>query len=160
MLVIWWILSLKEVEYNIIMNEYTYDEITIGLIEEFCILLDDEKMDAFMSITGDTNPLHTDEVYAKEHLGYSGKVAYGLLTASFLSTLAGMYLPGKHSLLHSVEVKFAKPVLPPDTLTIRGEVVDKEDRFRLLKVKANIYNSIGENVCRASIKVGVIDESH
>jgi len=139
------------------MNEYTYDEITIGHVEEFSILLNDEKMDAFMSITGDTNPLHTDEVYAKEHLGYSGKVAYGLLTASFLSTLAGMYLPGKHSLLHSVDVKFTKPVFPPETLTIRGEVVEKEDKFRLLKIKASIYNSNGENVCRASIKLGVID---
>jgi len=137
------------------MKEYTYDKISVGQVVEFSVQLDLEKMDAFLSITGDKNPLHTSDIYAKESLGYTGRVAYGMLTASFLSTLAGMYLPGKNSLLHSVEVKFTKPVFPPDTLIIHGEVVEKEDKFRILKVKASITNGSGEKVCRASMQVGV-----
>jgi len=138
------------------MKKYTYEEITIGQVEEFSVTLDNKSMDAFLSITGDANPLHTDDDFAK-HSGYKGRVAYGMLTASFLSTLAGMYLPGKNSILQTVEIKFAKPVYPPETLTIRGEVTEKEDKFRLIKFKANIFNSAGEKVCRASMQVGVTD---
>ena len=139
------------------MNDYTYEEIDIGHVEEFSVQIDEKKMDAFLSMTGDINPMHADEVYVKEHLGYTGRVAYGMLTASFLSTLAGVYLPGKKSFIHSVEVKFTKPVFLNDRLTIRGEVVKKEDKFRLLKVKVSIHNSKQEKVCRASVKVGVLD---
>jgi len=140
------------------MNVYTYDEITVGQIEEFSVFLDDEKMDKFLSITGDANPLHTDDKYAEEECGYNGRVTYGMLTASFISTLAGMYLPGKYSLLHGVEVKFLKPVFPKDTLIIRGEVVEKEDKFRLLKIRVSIFNGQEEKVCRASINVGVLEK--
>ena len=91
------------------MNHYTFEELEIGHEEEFVYELNQEKMDAFKMITNDINPLHNDLEYAKEK-GYSEKVVYGMLTVSALSTLAGVYLPGEKSLIHSVEINFNKPV--------------------------------------------------
>lgn len=140
------------------MNGYTYDQISVGQEESFKAELTEEKVKAFCAITGDKNPLHTDANYAKSK-NYSDKVVYGMLTASFLSTLAGMYLPGEFSLIHSVEVKFPKPVyLATDSiLTIRGKVTDKNDTFKLLTLKISIENSAGEKVCRGVMKVGILD---
>lgn len=136
------------------MNEYTYDEIEIGHKEIFEVTITEEMLEAFKQITGDINPLHNDEEYAKEK-GNPGRVVYGMLTASFLSTLAGVYLPGKRSLIHEVKQKFVKPVYIGDTLTIEGVVDDKHDAFNLLDIKFNIRNQDGVKVCRGTMSVGV-----
>ena len=75
------------------MNEYKFKDIKIGLEEKFEVNLTEEMVKAFCNITGDINPLHNDLDFAKSK-GYNEKVVYGMLTASFLSTLAGVYLPG------------------------------------------------------------------
>nr|MCR5590424.1 MaoC family dehydratase N-terminal domain-containing protein [Lachnospiraceae bacterium] len=110
------------------MNEYTYEEISIGQKESFSVTVTEEMLEKFRDITGDINPLHNDEEYAVSK-GHPKKVAYGMLTASFLSTLAGVYLPGRRSLIHEVSVKFSKPVYPGDVLTIEGEVEGKTDAY-------------------------------
>ena len=79
------------------MNHYQFEDIYVGLKEEFQVTVSEEMLTQFCSITKDVNPLHTDETFAKEK-GYDSKVAYGMLTASFLSTLAVRL---KYSLLSS-----------------------------------------------------------
>ena len=136
------------------MNEYRYEDIEIGHKESFTVTVTEEMMSAFRTITGDINPLHNDEDYAKQQ-GHSGRVVYGMLTGSLLSTLAGVYLPGKRSLIHEVKLKFAKPVYIGDTLTVEGVVEEKNDTYSLLMLKVTIKNQDGEKVCRARMQIGV-----
>ena len=136
------------------MNDYTYEEIEIGHKESFTVTVTKEMMESFCAMTGDVNPLHNDEEYAIAN-GYSGRVVYGMLTGSLLSTLAGVYLPGKRSLIQEVKIKFAKPVYIGDTLTIEGTVEEKHDAFSLIVLKAVIRNEAGDKVCRATMRVGV-----
>ena len=136
------------------MKEYIYDELYVGQEEAFSVHLTAEMMENFRNITGDLNPLHVDERFARDR-GFPDKVAYGMLTASFLSTLAGVYLPGKNSLIHSVSVEFPKPVFVGDTLEIRGIITEKDDRFHVITVKIAI-RSQQNKVCRGSMKIGVI----
>lgn len=74
------------------MNHYTLAEMTPGLTEEFTVTVTPEMMDAFRAITGDVSPIHIDADYARGR-GFPGRVVYGMLGASFFSTLAGVYLP-------------------------------------------------------------------
>ena len=136
------------------MNEYTYEEISIGHKESFFVVVTEKMLDAFRDITGDMNPLHNSEEYAKQQ-GYQDRVVYGMLTASFLSTLAGVYLPGKRSLIHEVKTKFVKPVYIGDEIAITGEVTDKHDAFKLLDIKYNMVRSDGVKVCRGTMSVSV-----
>lgn len=140
------------------MNTYSYDDIHVGQIESFPAKVTAEMMDAFRTLTGDENPLHTDDSFASEK-GFSGRVAYGMLTASFLSTLAGVYLPGRRSLIHKVEVEFPTPVLPGDELMVSGEVKGKDERFNLLKLAVTIRNAKGQKVCRGKMTVGVLADN-
>jgi 3-hydroxybutyryl-CoA dehydratase len=139
------------------LNEYSFDEITVGQTEEFYAEITAEKMKMFKEITGDANPLHLDAEYARGQ-NFPGAVAYGMLTASFLSTLAGMYLPGKFSLIQSVEAKFINPVIPPAVLKMRGEVVEKENKFRLLIIKVEVFNDAGQKVMRGKMKASVFEK--
>lgn len=136
------------------MNEYTYDDIVIGQKERFTKAVSEEMMREFCEVSGDQNPLHSDKNYAKS-LGYRDRVAYGMLTASLLSTLAGVWLPGKYSLIHHVECSFPFAVFVGDTLTVEGEVVEKNDLFRVLKLKVTVRNQNDEKVLRGKMRVGV-----
>jgi len=138
------------------MNNYSFEDIKVGMEESFTISVTPEMMENFKQITGDVNPLHMDEAYAKEK-GYLGKVAYGMLTASFLSTLAGVYLPGAKSLIHSVETKFVKPVYSGDILTVSGKVTELQEVFSVFTMKVEIHNQNGEKVLRGKMKIGVLE---
>lgn len=78
----------------------------------------------FARITGDYNPLHTDPTYAKNTL-HKKIVTHGMLTASLLSELIGMHLPGKYSLIMSQSTRFSKPVSIGDTITVTGTISQK-----------------------------------
>ena len=108
----WLILFWKEFDK---MNEYKFSDINVGYEISFLYSIDEEKMTLFSRISGDTNPLHTNPDYAKEK-GFSENIVYGQLTAAALSTMAGMYLPGKYSIIHSIETSFIKPVFLSNAL--------------------------------------------
>ena len=136
------------------MNHYTLADMTPGLTESFTVTVTEEMMEAFQAITGDCSPIHVDADYAKGR-GYPGRVVYGMLGASFFSTLAGVYLPGEHCLLHWVECKFAKPIFIGDTLTITGTVVNVSEAVAEAEIKAVITNQDGKKVTRGVIRAGL-----
>ena len=136
------------------MNSYTFSELSPGVKQTFTAEVTEEKMAQFYALSGDCSPIHMSDAYAQER-GYPGRVVYGMLGASLFSTLAGVYLPGEHCLLHGVECKFAKPVFIGDTLTVTGEIVETNDTFHTIKIKASITNQNGETVTRGTIRAGV-----
>ncbi len=136
------------------MNHYRLADLTPGVTESFTVIITEEMMAQFYAITGDNSPIHMDADYAAGR-GYPGRVVYGMLGASFLSTLAGVYLPGEHCLLHGVDLKFAKPIFIGDTLTVTGVVDEVNDTFREITIKASIVNQDGKKVTRAVIRAGV-----
>ncbi len=140
------------------MNEYLYKNIYIGQEEKFCVEITNEKVEIFRKLSGDENPLHTDADYARKK-GYQNKIVYGMLIGSYLSTLAGMYMPGKFSLIHSVQIDFHAPVYvkEKETLQVKGKVTKKNDLFKIISVKYTIENHQGKQVCKGNLEIGVID---
>lgn len=138
------------------MNEYCYDDIRIGQTESFQKEITARMEDSFREITGDTNPLHRDDAFAME-IGngkFKGHVSFGMLTASFCSALAGVYLPGKYSLIHSIDnLSFKKPVFVGDVLTVTGTVKEKYDGLKLISVSVNVTNQDGKVVSKANMKI-------
>ena len=139
------------------MNSYKFVDINVGLEESFSVRVNSEKLDKFLKITGDINPLHTDAEYSKSK-GFSDRVVYGMLTSSFFSTLVGVYLPGKYCILQGVDIQFSKPVYIDDILTITGKVSYINEAYKQLEIKAVIINQDNKKVSKATIKVGVMDE--
>jgi len=138
------------------VNHYTFEEIKIGTTANFEYELTKQKMRQFQAITGDINPLHIDLNYAKEK-GFKENVVYGMLTSAILSTLAGVYLPGEKSLIHSVEINFLKPVfLSQCPLKIEATVTEKDERFSQITVKYTICNQLAVKVCKGTMKIGFV----
>ena len=141
------------------MKEYRLEDISVGMTESFEKAITIEMEDSFRRICGDENPLHREDDFAKTISGerFERHVSFGMLTASLYSTFAGMYMPGKYSLIHSFEeLSFMKPVYAGDTLTVEGTVVDKDEDLKMIRVKVKMKNQAGTTVSRAKMKILVL----
>ena len=137
------------------MKYYDFEDLYIGLKEEFEVVLTDDKMQKFKDISGDENPLHTNEELALKK-GMLGKVVYGMLTSSFYSTLVGVHLPGEKCLLQGIDIIFKKPVYLNEKLKVVGEIKYINEVYRSIEIRDYIKNEKNEKVSVAKIKVGVI----
>lgn len=138
------------------MNEYELKDLKIGMTEEFCVKITEEMQDNFREITGDINPMHSDKEFAKQR-GFSDKLVFGMLTASFFSKLVGVYLPGKNCLFQECkDIRFHSPVFVGNELTVKGEITEIDERFGRLVIKATIHNQENKKVCSAKLMVGVL----
>ena len=139
------------------MNQYSFEELNTGREESFSVTVTEEMMADFLKITGDVNPLHNDEDFARKK-GFDSKVVYGMLTASFFSTLAGVYIPGEKCLIEEVNYKFTKPVYIGDELTVSGKITERDERVRQLVLKVRIKRKSDDaTVIRGSMTVGVLE---
>lgn len=136
------------------MNSYSYESITIGMTESFTVRVTEKSMENFLELTGDINPLHNQKDYAMKK-GYKDRVVYGMLTAAFFSTLAGVYLPGERSLIHSVETKMMKPVFIGDELVVIGKVLEKSESLPIITINVVVKNQNSETVMRGKMQIGV-----
>lgn len=135
------------------MNAYRFDDMKKGLSEEFVVVITKDMMDSFQKLSGDVNPMHTDEEWAKGH-GFQARLVYGMLTASFYSTLVGMYLPGRYSLLQEISTSFYKPVFIGDRLKVIGIVKEINEALQRVTILARIENVAGQRVSKAMVVVG------
>ena len=119
--------------------EYTFDEIDIGLTKEFQITITESMVNNFANVSGDFSPIHVDEEYAKS-TSFGKRVAHGMLLASFLSRVDGMYLPGKHALYFSQNLEFRNPCFINDKIKISSIVIDKSESTKILKIESKITN--------------------
>ena len=141
------------------MNEYTFADLSVGMRESFQKTITPEMEDAFRMISGDLNPLHRDDDFAREVSDgrYPRHAVFGMLTASLYSTIAGMYLPGKYSLIHSFdEISFKSPVFSGDTLTVTGEITGLEESLKLILLKVTIRNQDNKLVSKGKMKILVM----
>lgn len=136
------------------MNECRWTELAVGRTERFEAVITEAAMHRFAELSGDDNPLHVDEVFARSR-GFPGRVAFGLLTSSYYSTLVGVYLPGRWALLHGLDVELKAPAFVGDRLTISGEITHLTDAYKRMDIKASIVNGQGKTISKAKIRAGV-----
>ena len=132
--------------------EYSFDEIKIGLIHNFEVNIDEELTKKFANISGDYNPLHMDEQYPKE-TKFEKRVVHGMLLASFFSRLIGMYLPGKNALYFSQNLNFVNPCFIGDKVTVQGEIMNKSESTKIIKLKTSIKNQEGKSLVEGTSQV-------
>lgn len=139
------------------MNSYRWKNLSVGISADFESTVTDEMLDLFLTLSGDHNPLHCDEAYARSK-GFHSRVVYGLLTASFYSKLVGVYLPGRFALLQSTDIQFLKPVFSGDLLKVFGKITFLNEAYKQIWIEANIQNQNQDIVSKAKIKSGLIDD--
>src|ERR1035437_8519513 len=98
-----------------------------------------EDVEAFAKFSGDYNPLHMDEGFAKSTL-FQKRVAHGMIVASYVSTLIGMQLPGAGSLWNQQSFNWKAPVFIGDELEISVEVTHKSEGTQSVTLDVRAVN--------------------
>jgi 3-hydroxybutyryl-CoA dehydratase len=83
--------------------------------------------------------MHINEEFADTTI-FEDRIAHGLLTGSFISTVLGMKLPGPNSIYLSQSFSFTAPVKIGDTITAKVEVIEKQDEKKFIKLKTQVWN--------------------
>jgi 3-hydroxybutyryl-CoA dehydratase len=103
----------------------------------------EEDVQAFAALTGDENPVHLDEEYAKT-TRFGRRVAHGMLGASLISAVLGNQLPGQGSVYLSQTLQFVAPVFPGDTVTARVTVTRVREDKPIVTLETTCSNQRGE----------------
>ena len=117
----------------------TIDQFRPDQTYEKQVTITEAMIKGFAEATGDNNPIHLDEAYAKGTL-FKARVAHGMLQAGILSGILGMKFPGIGTIYLSQTLKFTKPVYIGDQITIRLKVLEintEKNRLRLETVCNN-----------------------
>ncbi|HET6621514.1 MAG TPA: MaoC family dehydratase [Dongiaceae bacterium] len=103
------------------------DELSEGVSAIFTKTVTEADIVLYAGISGDTNPVHLDEEFARGTM-FKGRIAHGMLTAGFISAVLGTKLPGPGSIYLSQSLKFKAPVRIGDTVRARVTVttLDKD----------------------------------
>ena len=139
------------------INEYSFDEINIGMKKQFNEIVTESMVNDFAKLSGDYNPLHVNEEYARK-TNFKKRVCHGMLLSSFFSRLIGMYLPGKHALLFSQSLNFVNPCFIDDKIIVEGEIIDKSEGTKMITINTNIINHQKKKIVYGKIRVLIRDK--
>ena len=100
-----------------------FEDLKLGQTAIFARTITETDIVLFAGISGDTNPIHINEEFASTTM-FSGRIAHGMLTAAFISTVLGTRLPGPGAIYVSQSLRFKAPVRAGDTAVCRATVTD------------------------------------
>ena len=103
------------------MQGLALEDLSVGLDAEMNRVVTEADIMGFADITGDRNPVHLDEAYARQ-TSFGGRIAHGMLSAGYISAVIGTRLPGPGAIYVSQSLRFRRPVRIGDTVTTRVEV--------------------------------------
>ena len=98
------------------LHGYYFEDLEVGMMDVFAKTITDADIIVFAGVSGDTNPLHLCHEFASQTI-FEGRIAHGMLTASFISTVIGTKMPGPGCIYVSQNLRFKAPVRAGDTVT-------------------------------------------
>src|SRR5579862_1339113 len=122
---------------------YTIEELQVGMSASYERIVTTTDIEAFAAVSGDHNPVHLDEEFAKT-TRFKGRIAHGLLSASFISTAIASKLPGPGSIYLGQNLSFKRPVHPGEKVEARVTVtaVNQEKGQATLKTQCLVGETV------------------
>jgi 3-hydroxybutyryl-CoA dehydratase len=133
---------MDDVLHRDVRRAYAIEDLSVGMSATYRHTITDADIVAFADLTGDHNPLHLDEEFART-TRFKGRVAHGMLSASFFSTALAI-LPGPGTVYLSQTLAFRAPVRPGDTVEARvtvAELIPEKGRV-LLKTVCTVGDTV------------------
>lgn len=120
------------------MTTVYFEDMVVGQIAEYGKTITETDIILFAGVTGDNNPMHTNEEYASA-TPFGGRIAHGMLTASLISTVLGTQLPGFGTIYLSQSAKFRAPVSIHDTVNVKVTIKSLDPAKKRVTLETNCY---------------------
>ena len=115
---------------------YKFEDLSLGMTHETHHVITEKDIELFAEVSGDRNPLHMDEEFAK-NTAFGQRIAHGALTASYISGILGNDLPGPGSIFVGLNMRFRRPVYIGSNVTVRVEVTEMIERGNRVTLKVS-----------------------
>ena len=125
---------------------------TIGDRASMSKIITERQVLAFAELSGDRNPVHLDEAYARR-TRFGARIAHGAFSLALISAVLGTELPGPGTIYLAQTLKFLKPVYFDDTLTATVEITAVRRDKGILTLKTGCTNQRGEQVAEGEATV-------
>jgi acyl dehydratase len=135
-----------------ILENFTYDEISLGQTAEYVRTVTERDVTLFAAMSGDINPVHLDEEFAKT-TRFGGRIAHGMMTGALVSAALACVLPGPGTIYLNQSLRFTAPVKIGDAITVRLKVTAKRDDRRFVTLDCEAINHHGEAVATGVAEV-------
>jgi phosphate acetyltransferase len=139
-------------EDNGVIENITYDELSIGQSARLLRTLTLEDIQAFAAVSGDTNPAHLDPEYANDTM-FHGVIAHGMWGGALISALLGTKFPGPGTIYLQQDLHFSRPVRIGDTLAVVATVQSKDDEKKRVELDCVVQNQNGEKVLHGTARI-------
>ena len=120
----------------------TIDQIRLNETAEFSKTISESDVYLYAGVTGDFNPAHINEEYARKTF-FKTRIVHGMLAAGLLSTVMAMRLPGPGSIYVRQELNFLAPIRIGDTVTARVEVIEIMSEKKQLRLRTTCSTQDG-----------------
>jgi 3-oxoacyl-[acyl-carrier protein] reductase len=133
-----------------------FEDLAVGSEARISRRFTAEAVDAFAQVSGDSNPLHVDQVFAAR-TSIGRRVAHGMLSAAYVSSVIGTQLPGPGALWFEQTFEFLVPVLVDDEVEFIVRIDHKSEVTRTLVVSVRGTNQHGTLVLKGHGKIMVLE---
>jgi 3-hydroxybutyryl-CoA dehydratase len=121
------------------MNGLFLEDLKVGQQAMFGRTVTDADILAYAGVSGDTNPIHLHDGFART-TRFGQRIAHGMLSAGYISTVIGTKLPGPGAVYISQTLNFMAPVVVGDTITAIATITEIDDKRRRVKLKTQCLN--------------------
>ncbi|MCW9035043.1 MAG: MaoC family dehydratase [Rhodospirillales bacterium] len=125
------------------LHGFYFEELTVGQTDVYGKTITDADILMFAGVSGDTNPVHLNHEFATPTM-FEGRIAHGMLSASFISTVIGTKMPGPGCIYVGQNLRFKAPVKAGDTVMARVTVEELLPAKRMAKLKTICY--VGDKI--------------
>lgn len=139
-------------------NYFFIENLSKGQKFSFLKLVTSRDVTRFCQLSGDNNPLHMEEAFAKKR-GFKSRVVHGFLLTSYVSRMIGVFLPGRNCLLLGVDCKFLSPCYVGDTIEVTAVVDEISIAVKAAVLRIVIINKVsGKILAKGKTTVGFTNE--
>lgn len=117
---------------------YILEELFVGMTAEKLVTVTEARIAQFAEASDDFNPVHMDEAFASR-TAYRGRIAHGLLSASFGSAVVGTILPGAGAIYLGQTLNFYKPVRIGDVVAARVTVASIDEAAARVVLRCEVH---------------------
>jgi 3-hydroxybutyryl-CoA dehydratase len=121
------------------MNGLYLEDLRPGMSAMFGKTVTESDIATFAGVSGDTNPIHLHDGFART-TRFGQRIAHGMLSSSFISTVIGTKLPGPGAVYIAQSLSFLAPVLIGETITAVATITAIDDKRRRVTLKTQCFN--------------------
>ncbi|MBR9828825.1 MAG: MaoC family dehydratase [Oceanospirillales bacterium] len=120
------------------LHGYYLEDLEVGMSDSYAKTITDADVVLFAGLSGDNNPIHINDEYAKT-TPFKQRIVHGMFSAALISTVAGTRLPGPGAIYIDQQLKFKAPVHIGDTATASLTVTEIDERRRRVKCRTDVH---------------------